>query len=258
MSMDETLYCPPHRPARWWWWLLASQLLVALIWWWLGWHWGLPALLLSHALFVLPVFAPNCGFYGPVLSRWRNAGARVWLTIDDGPSADTPALLALLARHQARATFFLVGERAAAQPDLVRAILAAGHSIGNHSQGHPQARWWALGPRALQWEIGQCQQQLAAIAGTPPRWYRSVVGHTNPFVAAVQRAHGLTRVGWSARGYDGVACDPQRVLARLAPDLQPGAIVLLHEGGPAGQAEAVMAGVLELLDRRGLRADIPG
>ena len=48
-------------------------------------------------------------------------------------------------------------------------------------------------------EIGRCQQALAAIAGTPPRWYRSVVGMTNPFVAAALRRHGLARVGWSAR-----------------------------------------------------------
>lgn len=258
MSMDETLYCPPRHPWRWLGWLLASQLLVAMLWGWLGWHWGLPAMLLSHALFLVPVFLPNSRFYGPVVSHWPQAGNRVWLTIDDGPSADTPALLALLARHQARATFFLIGQRAAAQPALVQAIIQAGHSIGNHSDSHPQAWWWVLGPRRLAAQIGQCQQRLATLSGQPPRWYRSVVGHTNPFVAAVQRRHGLTRVGWSARGYDGVARDPAAVLARIAPDLRSGAIVLLHEGGSPGQAVAVLEGVLQLLQQRGLRADIPG
>jgi len=258
MSMDETLYCPPQHPWRWVRWLLPALLLVAALWWQLGWVGGLAALLLLPGLFVLPVFWPNSGFYGPVLTRWPQAGERVWLTIDDGPSADTPALLGLLEQHRARATFFLVGERAAAQPALVRAIVAAGHSIGNHSHSHPQAWWWALGPAALSRQIGQCQQALAAITGQPPRWYRSVVGHTNPFVAAVQQRHGLTRVGWSARGYDGVRCDPAVVLARLLPDLEAGAIVLLHEGGPAGQAEAVLDGVLQALAQRRLRADIPG
>lgn len=258
MSMDETLYCP--RSLRWrpLVMLLLAVLVVAVVWSQLGSGWGLVALLLAPGLFVLPVFLPNSGFYAPVLSRWDGAGQRIWLTIDDGPSADTEALLALLASHQARATFFLVGERAAAQPALVRAIVAAGHSIGNHSHSHPQAWWWALGPAALLRQIGQCQQQLAAITGSAPRWYRSVVGHTNPFVAAVLRRHGLCRVGWSARGYDGVAAEVPAVLARITPQLLPGAIVLLHEGGPAGQAEAVLDGVLQAAAQRGLRADIPG
>lgn len=258
MSMDETLYCPAAARWRPWAALLLAAAVVALVWWQFGAGWGLAALLLAPGLFVLPVFLPNNAFYAPVLSRWDGAGQRVWLTIDDGPSADTPALLALLARHRARATFFLVGERAAARPELVRAIVAAGHSVGNHSHSHPQAWWWALGPGALAWQIGQCQQQLAAITGSAPRWYRSVVGHTNPFVAAVLRRHGLCRVGWSARGYDGVAADVPTVLARITPQLAPGAIVLLHEGGPAGQAEAVLDGVLQAAAQRGLCADIPG
>ena len=248
----------PHRRWRWPLALLASQLLVGLLWWQAGTAVGLPVMLASHALFIVPVFLPNSRFYAPVVSRWAGAGNRVWLTIDDGPSDDTPALLALLAARRARATFFLVGERAAARPELVRAIVAAGHGIGNHSHTHPQARYWGLGPGALARQIGHCQQALAAIAGSPPRWYRSVVGHTNPFVAAVMARHGLVRVGWSARGYDGVATDVATVLARITPQLQPGAIVLLHEGGVPGQATAVLAGVLDALDARGLEADIPG
>ena len=56
---------------------------------------------------------------------------------------------------------------------------------------------------------------LTAIAGQPPRWYRSVVGMTNPFVGPVVQHLGLTRVGWSARGFDGVDCTPAQVLARV-------------------------------------------
>ena len=256
MTATGTLHRIPAHPWRWVPWLLASQALVALVWWQLGWKAGVPLLLASHALFLLPVFLPNSRFYAPVLARLP--GPAVWLTIDDGPSDDTLRILDLLDQHDARATFFMVGARAAAQPGLVREVLRRGHELGNHSQSHPQAWFWALGPRALAREIGDCQRTLARIAGRPPRWYRSVVGHTNPFVAAVLRRHGLTRVGWSARGYDGVARDPAAVLARIAPDLRSGAIVLLHEGGSPGQAVAMLDGVLQLLHQRGLRADIPG
>ncbi len=255
MTAPETLHRIPVHPWRWLPWLILSQLLVALLWWRFGWVWGLPLLLASHALFVVPVFLPNSGFYAPVLSRLP--GQTVWLTIDDGPSDDTLAILDLLDRYDAKASFFMVGERAAARPALVHKVLQRGHGLGNHSHSHPQARFWALGPGQLAAEIGHCQQVLGELAGSAPRWYRSVVGMTNPFVAPALKRHGLTRVGWSARGYDGVNCTPESVLARIVPDLAPGAIVLLHEGAAHGHNLAIIEAVLQQLQARGLRARLP-
>lgn len=255
MTVRETLHFTPAAAWRWLPWLLLSQLLVALVWWQWGWPLGLPAMLASHALFVVPVFLPNSRFYAPVLSRVSSES--VWLTIDDGPSDDTPAMLELLTRHQAQATFFLVGERATQRPELVQEILRRGHSIGNHSHSHPQARFWALGPRRMAEEIGRAQAAFTRITGTPPRWYRSVVGMTNPFVAAQLNRHRLTRVGWSARGFDGVACTAEQVLERLRPALTPGAIVLLHEGAAHGHNPRILEAVLQELDQRGLKARLP-
>lgn len=259
MTTPETLHSAPVAAPRraWPWALAASQLAVLALWWQFGWRIGLPAMLFSHACFVVPVFLPGSRLYAPVLRRLPGAAPTVWLTIDDGPSDDTVAMLDLLDAHQARATFFLVGERAARRPELVREVLRRGHDIGNHSDSHPQAWFWALGPRAMAREIGQAQRTLAAIAGRAPRWYRSVVGMTNPFVAAPLARHGLTRVAWSARGYDGVRCDPQQALARIAADLRPGAIVLLHEGAAHGHNPRLLQGVLERLEAQGLRAVLP-
>lgn len=256
MTPTETLHRVPARPWRWLPWLLASQLLVLLVWLSAGWGWGLATMVASHALFIVPVFLPNSRFYAPVLSR-LSATDSVWLTIDDGPSAETPALLDLLERYQAQATFFLVGERALARPDLVREIVRRGHSLGNHSHSHPQTRFWRLGPATMAAEIAHCQQALAGITGQPPRWYRSVVGMTNPFVAPALQRLGLTRVGWSARGYDGVDCTVQGVLQRLLPDLRPGAVVLLHEGAAHGHNLAIIEGVLQALQQRRLAARTP-
>ncbi|WP_305804207.1 polysaccharide deacetylase family protein [Stenotrophomonas sp. YIM B06876] len=258
MTATQTLHRIPARPWRWLAWLALSQALVALLWWQLGWKTGVPLMLASHVLFVLPVFLPNSRFYAPVLSRLPHGDDRVWLTIDDGPSDDTRPMLDLLERYDACATFFVVGERAAARPELVREVLQRGHSLGNHSHSHPQARFWALGPAQLAREIGQCQHALAQITGAAPRWYRSVVGMTNPFVAAVLQRHGLTRVGWSARGFDGVDCQPQAVVERIAADLAPGAIVLLHEGAAHGHNLVILEAVLQQLQTRGLRAQAPG
>lgn len=257
MTPAETLHRIPAHPWRWVPWLVLSQLAVIAVVWQLGWAWGLACMVISHATFLVPIFLPNARFYAPVLSRVDGAGDSVWLTIDDGPSAETPAVLDLLDRYQARATFFLVGARALERPEQVRQIIARGHDIGNHSHSHPQTRFWRLGPAAMSAEIEQCQQALTALAGCPPRWYRSVVGMTNPFVATALKRHGLTRVGWSARGFDGVNCSPEDVLRRLLPRLQPGAIVLLHEGAAHGHNLAIIEGVLQALDQRGLHAALP-
>jgi hypothetical protein len=87
------------------------------------------------------------------------------------------------------------------------------------------------------------------------RWYRSVVGMTNPFVAPVLQRLGLVRVGWS-RALRCVGCTPDGVLARL-PDLCPGAIVLLHEGAAHGHNLVIIERVLQALDERGLKAQLP-
>jgi len=257
MTASETLYRGPAPRHGWAWWLAASQLAVIALWWGFGWPVGLAAMLLSHGFFIGQVFLPRSRLYAPVLWRRPGEGAAVWLTIDDGPSDDTPAMLDLLDAHGAKATFFLVGERAARRPQLVREILRRGHDLGNHSNTHPQAWFWALGPRAMAREIGQAQAELTAIAGSAPRWYRSVVGMTNPFVAAPLHAHGLRRVAWSARGFDGVQCNPDDTVARIEADLQPGAIVLLHEGAAHGHNRQILQRVLQALEARGLRAALP-
>ncbi|MEN5118131.1 polysaccharide deacetylase family protein [Luteimonas sp. TWI662] len=248
---------PPRRPYLWLPLVLASQAVIAWVWWQCGWQVGLPLLLASHALCLWGVLAPGSRLYGPVLRRLPEGEVGVWLTIDDGPSDDTRPLLDLLDAHAARATFFLVGERAATRPDLVREIVARGHGIGNHSHRHLQARFWALGPAQMRREIADCQRTLTTIAGQAPVWFRSVVGHSNPFVHAPLRDAGLARVAWSARGFDAVESDTAKVVARIDADLAPGAIVLLHEGARHGRNVEMVAGVLERLRVRGLRPVLP-
>lgn len=248
---------PPRRPHAWLPLLLLSQLVVAWVWWRWGWPIGLPLMLASHALAWWGVLAPNAALYGPVLSRLPARDGGVWLTIDDGPSADTPAILELLDAHGAKATFFLVGDRAQARPELVREIARRRHGIGNHSRSHPQAWFWVLGPQRMRAEIEGCQRQLQAITGTAPRWFRAVVGHANPFVSAPLRDAGLARVGWSARGFDAVDGDVARVLGKIERGLAPGAIVLLHEGASHGRNVEMIAKLLQRLDALGHRAVLP-
>lgn len=254
------LHRPPRHPHAWLAFLALSQLAVAVLWWRLGWTVGLPAMLLSHAPFVWGALWPRSRLFGPVLARLPVGpadGRSVWLTIDDGPSADTPAILDLLDRHAATATFFVVGARARRHPQLVREIARRGHGIGNHSDTHPAAWFWALSPRPMAREIAATQATLRDLTGAAPRWFRAVVGMANPFVSAPLRAHGLARVAWSARGFDAVSSDPRRVVARIERGLRPGAIVLLHEGARHGRNVATIALLLQRLDALGYRTVLP-
>ena len=257
MHPTRSLHRPPRRPHAWAWVFAGSQLLVALVWWRMGWQVGLPALLLSHAPFVWGTLVPGSALFSPVLTRLPTSEPVLWLTIDDGPSDDTLELLELLGAAGAQATFFLVGDRATARPQLVREIIRRGHDIGNHSATHPQAWFWALSPRRMREEVARTQQVLEGITGTRPRWFRAVVGMANPFVAAALRTEGLARVAWSARGYDAVETDPSRALARIERQLRPGAIVLLHEGAPHGRNVELVALLLQRLQALGYRTVLP-
>lgn len=251
------LHCPPRRPHAWLPVAVASQLLVVLAWWLWGWPAGLALLAATHGLFFWGVMKPDSRLFAPVLARLPTSEPVVWLTIDDGPSDDTLPMLDLLDAHGAKATFFLVGERAAARPELVREIVRRGHEVGNHSQAHPQAWFWALGPRRMQREVAEAQTLLTRLAGVPPRWFRAVVGMANPFLAAPLREHGLARVAWSARGFDALASDPDAVVRRIERDLAPGAIVLLHEGAGHGRNVETVARLLQRIDLLGYRCAVP-
>lgn len=223
----------------------------------LGWAWGVPLLMSTQALLFWATLWPRSRLLSPVLVRLPAARRAVWLTIDDGPSADTLAVLDLLDRYRAKACFFVVAERALASPALVQEILRRGHELGNHSFSHPEKWFWALPPAAMRAQIGRAQRVLGDISGRPPRWFRAVVGMANPFVAAVLKPLGLTRVAWCARGFDAREADPARVVARIARGLAPGAIVLLHEGAPHGRSVDIVAAVLQRLHADGYRCLAP-
>lgn len=257
MSVLSDLHRIPRHPHAWLWVLLLLQALVGWLWWQSGWRIGLPALLLSHLGFWWATLVPDSRLFSPVLTQLPIRDKRVWLTIDDGPSMQTPAILELLDQFGAKATFFVVGRQARAYPQHIREIVARGHGIGNHSDSHPAGRFWCLSPWRMASEIGCAQRSLAEIAGVAPVWFRAVVGMANPFVAAVLREHGLARVAWSARGFDGSIGDPARVVARVQRQLRPGAIVLAHENAAHGRNLEIITALLEMLDAQGYRTVLP-
>lgn len=232
---------------------VAAAIFASLGWW----AWAVVAWLPTATLLVFGSLWPHSRLFGPVLRRLPTAQPEVWLTFDDGPDDETPALLDVLDRYQARATFFMVGERAARRPDLVRAIVARGHDIGNHSNTHPAGRFWMLTPAAFERELATAQTRLQALAGQPPIWFRAVAGLTNPGLDPVLRRLGLRRVSWSGRGFDTVDGDDTRVLRRLRRAITPGAILMLHQGLSPGRLPRLTASLLDTLAARGYATVLP-
>ncbi len=211
---------------------------------------GIGILALSHALLLYPTLRPNAQWLGPVITAFEPAGNEAWLTIDDGPTGDTLAILDVLDARGAKATFFVKGVLARQRPDLVRTILDRGHSIGNHSDTHPSAAFWCLPPARIAAEIDRC-----AAAIPPSRWFRAPVGMKNPFVHPALQRRGMRLIGWSVRGFDAVSDDVERVVRRIAPRVFPGAIVLLHQGRAA--SAPCIARVTDELRARGYSFVVP-
>ena len=207
--------------------LFVAPLIALGLWWWSPFA-ALGVLMLSHALVLYPTLRPSSQWLGPVATRFATSNREVWLTIDDGPTDDTAALLDALDSRGARATFFVKGDLAARHPDRIREIVRRGHSVANHSYSHPSAWFWCLPRGRVRQEIVQCNRVLREITGDEPVLFRAPVGMKNPFVHPA--LGGMTLVGWTARAFDTTVEDPEQVLRRLQPDVGPGAILLLHQG----------------------------
>jgi peptidoglycan/xylan/chitin deacetylase (PgdA/CDA1 family) len=229
-----------------------------------GGEWAALGVLASaHWPWLYATLRTDCEWWGPQVKGLRPGEGKVWLTIDDGPHPeDTPRLLDLLDAAGARATFFVIGEKAERYPDLVRDILHRGHQVGNHTMTHPAGRFWMLSGGQVRTEIQRCQETVRSVTdGYECAWFRAPAGLRNHTVHPVLAEMGLTLAGWTVRGFDGVSADAAAVLRRLRAGLVDGAGVLMHEARPAQDgtrlAPTVLAGVLEAMAQLGLNTAFP-
>ena len=219
------------------------------------WPWVLGAVAGNHLLLTTAVLWPRGQVLGANLVRLPAAAAarmEVSLTFDDGPDPEvTPRVLDLLDRHQAKASFFCVGEKAAAYPHIVKEIVRRGHSIENHSHRHSGA-FAFYGLVRLKREVESAQTVVSGITGRAPRFFRAPMGLRSPLLDPVLAKCGLHYVSWTRRGFDAIHRDPARVLQRLAGGLAAGDILLLHDCAYSRTRDGtplVLIVLPELLDR---------
>ena len=198
---------------------------------WIGYAWA------PHLL------TPLCVARAP-----RRAGRRIALTFDDGPDPEfTPRVLDLLAARGVRATFFLVGARAARAPDTVRAIAAGGHEVASHGWSHRSL--WLCGPTRTDHEIARSRATLAELSGRAPTLFRPPWGMVNAALFGALRRHGQRCVLWSIQPEGLRPAAPAAQVAHVLRRAHPGAIVDLHDAEGTHEAPtrlcAALPGMLE-------------
>lgn len=189
-----------------------------------------PALVGYVALVTCGTLFLRLGMFADVTWRGPRDARGVALTFDDGPHpTHTLEVLELLDRASVKATFFVIGRKALAHPEIVRVIRARGHSVGVHSFAHD--RLFSLRSLAfVRGDLRRAVETIESITGERPVLFRPPVGHTSSRIAKAAQELELEFVGWSVRGVDGLrGARAERVAARVVPKLRDGAIVLLHD-----------------------------
>lgn len=174
--------------------------------------------------------APTGQWYGRTFAGLARGTKQLALTYDDGPNdAYTPRLLETLARHDVRATFFLIGRYVRQRPDLVREIVRAGHIVGNHTFTHPLLIFKSDGETRK--ELASCRAALEDAIGQPCNLFRPPFGGRRPATLRIVRGLGLEPVMWNVTGYDWNAPPAAVIQKKVASQIRGGDVILLHDGG---------------------------
>ncbi|HTD95702.1 MAG TPA: polysaccharide deacetylase family protein [Edaphobacter sp.] len=173
--------------------------------------------------------------FGDVLIASRNPD-EIALTYDDGPNdIVTERLLDVLAYHNIRASFFLIGRYVRQRPQIARTIAASGHLIGNHTMTHPWLAWQSSA--RIRQELAGCNALLEDTLGIPVRYFRAPHGARRPAVLRIARSLGLTPVQWNIIAKDWQPVGPEEIAARTIRGItrnrrqNRASNIVLHDGG---------------------------
>lgn len=170
--------------------------------------------------------------YVKALCRVKTAEKVVYLTFDDGPDAEqTPQVLDVLKRNNAKAAFFCIGSRIAGNEALLKRMADEGHLIGIHSFSHANS-FPLFGRGRMLADIRQCQQAIEQATGSTTTLFRPPFGVTNPTIGKAVKNLNLKTIGWTIRTYDTNGANNAKIARRISRQLRPGAIILLHDRLP--------------------------
>jgi len=178
-------------------------------------------------------YMPTSQLYGRTFTHSRDT-RQLALTYDDGPNdPHTLHLLDVLAEFDVKATFFIIGKHAAARPDIVERVAAAGHAIGNHTYTHPHLSICSV--KKTRKEIADCAKAIAD--ATPSRndkgigLFRCPFGARRPATLKTVREAGLVPIQWDVTCFDWKKTTAERVAGHAQRQMHGGGVILLHDGG---------------------------
>ena len=174
--------------------------------------------------------APTGQWYGRTFTGLPGGAKQIALTYDDGPNdPHTLRLLEVLARHNAHATFFLIGRYVEQRPDIVREIVKAGHVVGNHTFSHPLLIFKSAAE--VRKELSDCRAALQDAIGAHSSLFRPPFGGRRPAVLRIARELELEPVMWNVTGYDWNAPPAAVIERKVTKQIRGGDVILLHDGG---------------------------
>ncbi|MFI8461058.1 polysaccharide deacetylase family protein [Kitasatospora sp. NPDC085464] len=218
-----------------------------------------PAVPASPAASSSPAAPPEHPGAGTVIGSTASGGRTVALTFDDGPGPATGQILDLLAQYHAKATFCEIGQNAAANPALVKRVLAAGHRLCDHSVHHPQP-FAKLPHDKAAYEIGAARDMIVQAGGPGTRvdWFRAPGGGFNADNEHITAGLGMSSLGWSVDPRDWSRPGVPAIVATVQKQLKPGGIILMHDGGgDRSQTVAALKQLLPWLVAQGYTFDFP-
>lgn len=168
-------------------------------------------------------------FFGGIVPRVETREKLLALTIDDGPAPGmTEELLSVLRRHDARATFFLVGADIERHPELARSIVAAGHQVGNHSFSHQRMIFKSAA--FLRTEVERTTRAIRSAGYEGPMTFRPPYGKKLVGLPYYLRTQGIPTILWDIEpdSYEDIAARPERIVEHVLERARPGSILLLH------------------------------
>jgi peptidoglycan/xylan/chitin deacetylase (PgdA/CDA1 family) len=174
--------------------------------------------------------APTGQWYGRTFIGTSRASRQLALTYDDGPNdPHTLRLLEVLARHDVRATFFMMGCFVEKRPDLAREVVKAGHVVGNHTFNHPSLTFKSS--REVITQLTSCDRALTDAVGSHSNLFRPPFGARRPAVLRIARQLNLEPIMWNVTGYDWSASSAEAIERKVTGRVRGGDVILLHDGG---------------------------
>lgn len=174
--------------------------------------------------------APTGQWYGRTFTGAARASRQIALTYDDGPNDQhTLRLLETLARHNVRATFFMIGRYVRQCPGIAREVARAGHIVGNHTFTHPLLSLKSSSETLK--ELSDCRAALQDAIGEHSNLFRPPFGGRRPATLRIARGLSLEPVMWNITGYDWNAPPAAVIEEKVTRQMRGGDVILLHDGG---------------------------